>query len=89
MKRRMKKFIAVNNYSLFYIIWPINVTFEAESKKKKKIGVSLAKVRCFSGQNFALITTKLSVHLLFLADEDNFFYLPIWSENQLKLLLFL
>ena len=37
MKRRMKKFIAVNNYSLFYIIWPINVTFEAESKKKKKM----------------------------------------------------
>ena len=33
----MKKFIAVNNYSLFYIIWPINVTFEAESKKKKKL----------------------------------------------------
>ena len=35
MKRRMKKFIAVNNYSLFYIIWPINVTFEAESKEKR------------------------------------------------------
>ena len=32
----MKKFIAVNNYSLFYIIWPINVTFEAESKKKER-----------------------------------------------------
>ena len=46
----MKKFIAVNNYSLFYIIWPINVTFEAESKEKKEIGVLLAKVRCFHGR---------------------------------------
>ena len=75
MKRRMKKFIAVNNYSLFYIIWPINVTFEAESKKKKENGVLLAKVHCFSGQNSALIITKLSVHLLFLADDGIFFYL--------------
>ena len=74
----MNKFIAVNNYSLFYIIWPINVTFEAESKKKN--GVLLAKVRCFSGQNSALITTKLSVHLLFLADDGSFFLL-IWSEK--------
>ena len=79
MKRRMKKFIAVNNYSLFYIIWPINVTFEAESKKKKENEVLLAKVHCFSGQNSSLITTKLSVHLLFLADDCSL--LLIWSEK--------
>ena len=60
----MNKFIAVNNYSLFYIIWPINVTFEAESKKKKKEnGVSLDKVSCFSCQNSALILTKLAHQL--------------------------